>query len=77
MLGAIAGGLRVSFDDVLQAAVGIFPRSAYLNQPIEVLVILQSMIDQNMDVKVALHLPTRAPAGQPDRDFDAQERWSR
>ncbi|HVU14200.1 MAG TPA: hypothetical protein VHD90_23135 [Phototrophicaceae bacterium] len=65
VLGAIVGGLRVSFDDALQAAVGIFPRSAYLNQPIEVIVILQSMVDQVMDIKVALHLPSKSPDGTP------------
>ena len=63
VLGAIAGGLRVTFDDALQAAVGIFPHSAYLNQPVEVIVILQNMIDQNTDVKVALHLPALALSG--------------
>lgn len=63
VLGTIAGGLRVNFEDVLQAAVGIFPHTAYLNQPVEVVVILQSLIDQNMDVKVALHAPTKLKDG--------------
>jgi hypothetical protein len=65
VLGAIAGSLRVSFDDVLQVAAGVFPRTAYLNQPFEVVVILQSMIDQNIDIKVALNLPTRSPDRTP------------
>lgn len=63
VLGAIAGGLRVTYDNVLQAAIGVFPRGAYINQPIEVILILQSMIDQNMEVRVALNLPRRAPDG--------------
>ncbi|MBI1256863.1 MAG: hypothetical protein GC204_05290 [Chloroflexi bacterium] len=63
VLGAIAGDLHVSFEDVLQAAVGLFPHRAYLNQPIEIIVILQNMVDQNMDVKVALHLPSKAADG--------------
>ncbi len=63
VLGAIAGGLRVTFDDVLQAAVGIFPRRAYFNQPVEVIVILQSMVDQNIDITVALQIPTKAADG--------------
>ena len=63
VLGAIAGSLRVSFEDVLQASVGLFPHRAYLNQPIEVIVILQNMIDQNMDVKIALHLPSKGADG--------------
>jgi len=65
VLGMIAGGLRVSFGDTLQAAVGIFPKSAYLNQPIEVIVILQNMTNQNVDVQVTLQLPRRAPDGSP------------
>ncbi|HVU13269.1 MAG TPA: hypothetical protein VHD90_18450, partial [Phototrophicaceae bacterium] len=63
VLGVIAGHLRVSFEDALQVAVGLFPRRAYLNQPIEVIVILQNMVDQNTDVKVALHLPNQAQDG--------------
>ncbi len=65
VLGAIAGSARFTYDDVLQVSVGIYPRSAYINQPIEVFVILQNMIDQNMEVKVALNLPSRAPDGSP------------
>ncbi len=65
VLGMIAGGMRVSFGDVLQAAVGIFPASAYLNQPFEVIVILQSMVDQNVDVQVTLNLPRKSPDGAP------------
>lgn len=65
VLGAIAGTLRVAIGGVLQAAVGIFPRSAYLNQPVEMIFLLQSMIDQSMDVKVTLTLPTKAADGTP------------
>ena len=63
VLGAIAGHLHVSFEDVLQAAVGLFPHRAYLNQPVEIIIILQNMIDQNMDLKIALHLPSKAADG--------------
>src|SRR3954452_12512420 len=63
VLGAIAGDLRVSFEDALQTAVGLFPHRAYLNQPIEIIVILQNMVDQNMDVKIALHLPIKGADG--------------
>lgn len=65
VLGMIAGGLRVSFGETLQAAVGIFPRSAYLNQPIEVIIILQNMTNQNVDVQVTLQLPRRGLDGAP------------
>jgi hypothetical protein len=63
VLGAIAGSQKVSFEDVLQAAVGLFPQRAYLNQPIEVIVILQNMIDQSIDVKIGLKLPGRSQDG--------------
>jgi hypothetical protein len=63
VLGIIAGGLRVGLKDELQVAVGIFPRSAYLNQPFEVIVILQNMLDQNLEVQVTLNLPRKAPDG--------------
>jgi hypothetical protein len=65
VLGAIAGNIRTSFESVLQAAVGIFPHSAYLNQPVEVIVLLQSMVDQKVDVKVSLTLPTKSDEGTP------------
>ncbi|MFN8564061.1 MAG: hypothetical protein U0703_21135 [Anaerolineae bacterium] len=77
VLGAIAGGLRVTFDNVVQAAIGIFPRSAYINQPIEVVMILQSMIDQNVEVRVALNLANRAPDGSPIKLSTPQKEVSR
>lgn len=64
VLGAIAGGLRMDIEP-LQVAVGVFPRRAYINQPVEVIVILQSLIDQPVDVRVALNLPTRESSGKP------------
>ncbi len=63
VLGAIAGSMRVSFESVLQAAAGIFPHSAYLNQPVEVILLLQSMVDHNIDVTVTLTLPTKSADG--------------
>lgn len=41
----------------LQYAVGAFPRKAHLNQPLEIVVILQNMMLQNMRVKVAIRPP--------------------
>ena len=64
MLGAIAGGLRIDVEP-LQVAVGVFPRRAYINQPVEVIVILQSLIDQPVDVRVALNLPSKDAGGKP------------
>lgn len=64
VLGAIAGNLRVTIEPV-QLAVGIFPPRAYLNQPIEVVAILQNTVDQAVEVKVTLEMPSRDAAGKP------------
>lgn len=65
VLGMIAqGSARITLDN-LQMALGIFPKAAYLNQPFEVVALLQSMIDQPLHVKVALHLPGKDPSGRP------------
>lgn len=64
VLGAITGGARISMND-LQFAVGLFPQRTYLNQPIEMIVILQSMVDQNMQVRVAVNLPPEDRRGHP------------
>jgi len=64
VLGAIAGNLRVTLDPV-QAAVGIFPRRAYINQPIEVVAIIQNMVDQGAEVKITLDIPAKDPNGKP------------
>ncbi len=64
VLGAITGGARISMGD-LQFALGLFPQRAYLNQPLEVILILQSMVDQNMQVKVAVNLPPEDRRGNP------------
>jgi hypothetical protein len=64
VLGAITGGPRI-YMDYLQCAVGIFPQQAYINQPMEVVVILQSMVDQPMTTKVAVRLPTEDKKGNP------------
>jgi len=64
VLGAITNGTRISIDD-LQCAVGVFPETTYINQSCELIVILQSMVDENMQVKVAIQLPTEDKKGNP------------
>ncbi len=64
VLGAIAGGARLDQGE-LQAAVGVFPRSAYYNQPIEVIVILQNMLDRPIEVRVLLTIPSKDEEGAP------------
>lgn len=64
VLGAITGGTRISMDK-LQCALGVFPRRTYVNQPVEVVLILQNMVDQNMQLKVGIQLPTQDRKGGP------------
>lgn len=64
VLGAITGGVRVTMDTI-QFAVGIFPRLAYLNQPLEIVVVLQNVLDQELDVKVGVQLPVKDQHGHP------------
>ncbi|MBZ0278555.1 MAG: hypothetical protein K8I60_20575 [Anaerolineae bacterium] len=64
VLGSITGGKRISMDK-LQCAVGVFPSKTYINQPIEVVLILQNMVDQNMQLKIGLQMPTVDKKGNP------------
>jgi hypothetical protein len=64
VLGAITNGIRISMDK-LQVAQGIFPKSTYLNQPVELILILQSMVDQSMQVKIGLQFAAEDRNGHP------------
>jgi hypothetical protein len=64
VLGAITGGRRISLD-ALQCALGIFPKRTFINQPVEVILILQNMVDQPMQIKVGLQLPSQDRKGNP------------
>ncbi|MBI1277651.1 MAG: hypothetical protein GC179_05950 [Anaerolineaceae bacterium] len=64
VLGSITGGARISMDK-LQCALGIFPTQTYMNQPVEVILILQNMVDQPMQIKVGLQLPSQDKKGHP------------
>jgi hypothetical protein len=63
-LGSISRGLRTDMDG-LQAALGIFPRQAFLNQPVELVLLLQNMVDQPTQVKVKVRLPSQDRKGNP------------
>lgn len=63
VLGAISP-TRITYD-VFQAAVGLSPRQVYLNQPFEIVAVLQSLIDQPLALRLNLRLPDRDPAGAP------------
>lgn len=64
VLGSITGGTRISMDK-LQCALGIFPQQTYINQPVEAILILQNMVDQPMQIKVGLQLPSQDKKGFP------------
>lgn len=64
VLGAITGGNRINIKD-LQCAVGVYPDRTFLNQPIEVVVILQNLVDQNMQIKVGVQVPKEDRKGNP------------
>ncbi len=57
VLGAITRGPRINMD-MLETAVGIHPKTAYLNQPIEVIILLQNMIDAEIQLRIGVRLPT-------------------
>ncbi len=63
VLGAITGGGRVGTEHI-QYAVGIFPARIYLNQPLELFVLVQSMVNTKMQVKVNIKLPTSDRNGE-------------
>lgn len=64
VLGAITGGARINMDKI-QVALGIFPRRTVINQPVEVIIILQNMVNQPMQIKVGIQLPNEDKQGEP------------
>ena len=64
VLGAITGGTRINMEH-LQCALGIFPSQTFINQPVEIVLILQNMVDQMMQVKMAIQTPKEDKQGQP------------
>jgi hypothetical protein len=64
VLGAITNGARVTID-ALQCAIGVSPHQVYINQPCDLIVILQNMVDENMQVKVAIQTPAEDKNGDP------------
>lgn len=57
VLGAITDGPRINMD-ALECVMGVYPRMAYINQPIEIVMVLQSMVDQEINLKAAIRVPT-------------------
>jgi len=69
---SVISPLRISYE-VFQAAVGIFPRQVFLNQPFEVVIILQNLIDQPLEIRLALQLPGKDADGHA-MAFEAPQR---
>lgn len=63
VLGSITSGKRFSLGPI-QYAVGIFPRQIYINQPTEVIVIVQNMVQDDVQFQVNIELPTKLPGGK-------------
>jgi hypothetical protein len=57
VLNAVTGGQGINMG-TLQCAVGVFPRSVFINQPTEVIIVLQNTTNQTMNVRVSLRFPT-------------------
>lgn len=62
VLGAITGGSRLELD-TMQVAAGVYPGKTMHGQPFEILLLLQSKLDQPQEVALALQLPLRDSAG--------------
>lgn len=62
MLGTLAND-RVTIDHVLQCALGVFPKTTTLGQPVEALLLLQNLTDQPLEIRLTLHVPPRDAQG--------------
>ncbi|MBN1681789.1 MAG: hypothetical protein JW966_16030 [Anaerolineae bacterium] len=54
---------RLTIEDVMQCALGIFPAATALGQPAEALLLLQNLTDQPLDVQMAVQLPQHDRGG--------------
>lgn len=57
VLSKITSGPRINMD-LVECLIAVYPRATYLSQPFEVVVVLQSMIDKPLPVKVGVRTPT-------------------
>jgi hypothetical protein len=57
VLRTITQGPRVNME-ALECIIGVYPAVAYINQPIEVVLVLQSMVDDDLHLKIAMRTPT-------------------
>ncbi|NLX10995.1 MAG: hypothetical protein GXY36_15200 [Chloroflexi bacterium] len=54
---------RLTVDDVLHCAFGVFPGATTIGQPFEGLLLLQSLIDQPLGLQLSFRTPPVDPAG--------------
>lgn len=54
---------RLTVQDVLQCALGVFPTATTLGQPVEVLLLLQNLIDQPLVLQLAIRTPSKDVQG--------------
>lgn len=75
MLGVLATE-HLLVDDVLQCALGLFPQSTVVGQPIEALLLLQSLIDQPLPVQLTIKAPPRDTHGNLLNVFTPRPRFA-
>jgi len=64
VVGTVTGGGRIVGDGI-QYVLGLFPQQAFINQPMEIVVLLQNMFDTLVTVNIQIQLPTRDRKGKP------------
>jgi hypothetical protein len=64
VLGAVTNQRRFHVGDV-QYNVGIFPRQAFINQPIEIVILLQNTTNGDTATRVRVSLPNQDHKGKP------------
>lgn len=73
VLGAVIQQQPRVIMDGLEFAVGVFPRQSYLNQPVELVLVLQNMVEKKSQVRISVQLPKRTRQGDPLR-FDIAQK---
>jgi hypothetical protein len=67
---------RLTLYEALHAAIGIFPASTVLDQPVEALLLLQNLLDQPLRLQLSLRSPTHDPKGNLINIFTPKPRLS-
>ena len=62
VLGQITGGQRINMD-ALEVALGVYPQMAFINQPAELVIVMQNMVNQPLKVKMGIRVPNSDPNG--------------